>query len=67
MNECYMALHKETKHYFGGKKNGTHIGYPRINFLKAAMTNAKVNKEDYYFIKLSFDENMTPKLTEIIK
>jgi hypothetical protein len=67
MNSCYMAIHKHTGHYFGGKKNGTHIGYPKINFLKAAMTNAKVDKEDYMFISLSFDEHLRPTLTEIIK
>lgn len=66
MNTCYMAIHKETGYYFGGKKNGTHIGYPRINFLKAAMTNAKVNKDDYRFISLSFDELIRPTLTEIL-
>lgn len=66
MNTCFMAIHKETKQYFGGKKNGTHIGYPKINFLKAAMTNASVNKDDYHFISLSFDERLTPTLTEIL-
>jgi hypothetical protein len=65
MNECYMAINKETGHYFGGKKNNTHIGYPKINFLKAAMTNAKVNKDNFHFIMLSFDENGIPTLTHI--
>jgi hypothetical protein len=60
-----MAINKETGHYFGGKKAGTHIGYPKINFLKAVMTNANVNKDHFHFIMLSFDENMTPTLTQI--
>lgn len=65
MRECYMAIHKENGTYFGGKKNGTHIGYPKINFLKSAMTNAKVNKDNYHFIMLSFDERLTPTITKI--
>lgn len=56
MKECYMAVHKETHQFFGGKKNGTHIGYPKINYLKSAMTNAKVIHADYFFIAVSFDE-----------
>jgi hypothetical protein len=60
-----MAVHKETGQYFGGKKNGTHIGYPKINFLKSAMTNAEVNKGDYHFISLSFDEHLTPTFTKL--
>jgi hypothetical protein len=60
-----MAIHKETGEYFGGKKQGTHIGYPKLNFLKSAMTNAKVNKVEYHFIMLSFDEHLQPELTRI--
>jgi hypothetical protein len=60
-----MAIHKVTGEYFGGKKKGTHIGYPRLNFLRSAMTNARVNKDDYHFIMLSFDEHLTPQLTRI--
>jgi hypothetical protein len=60
-----MAIHKVTGEYFGGKKHGTHIGYPKLNYLKSAMTNAKVNKDDYHFIVLSFDEYLQPCLTKI--
>ena len=65
MNTCYMAIHKETKQYFGGKKSGTHIGYPKINYLKAAMTNADVNKEDYYYICAEIDIHLTPTVSLI--
>jgi hypothetical protein len=60
-----MAVNKTTHQFFGGKKQGTHIGYPKLNFLKSAMTNAKVNKDAYYFVALSFNENGLPELTAI--
>jgi hypothetical protein len=62
MDKCYMAVNKNTHQFFGGKKQGTHIGYPKINFLKSAMTIAKVNKDAYYFVVLSFNENGAPTL-----
>lgn len=62
MDKCYIAVNKETHKFFGGKKAGTHIGYPKINYLKAAMTNAEVNHDDYYFMVLSFNENGSPTL-----
>lgn len=62
MDKCYIAVNKETHEFFGGKKQRTHIGYPKLNFLKSAMTNAKVNKGDYYFMVLSFNENGAPTL-----
>jgi FAD synthase len=62
---CYVAVHKKTGKFFGGKKQGTHIGYPKLNFLKSAMTNAKVNKDGYYFVVLEFNENGLPVLTAI--
>lgn len=65
MNICYMAVTKTSGTFFGGKKQGTHIGYPKLNFLKSAMTNAKVNKDDYFFISISFDENLIPTLTKV--
>jgi hypothetical protein len=65
MDKCYMAVNKETMQFFGGKKQRTHIGYPKLNFLKSAMTNAKVNKDDYYFAVLNFDERGMPSLTKI--
>lgn len=64
MDKCYMAVNKETHQFFGGKKQKTHIGYPKLNFLKSAMTNAKVDKDAYLFVSISFDENMTPTLTK---
>jgi hypothetical protein len=65
MDKCYMAVNKETMQFFAGKKQRTHIGYPKLNFLKSAMTNAKVSKEDYYFAVLSFDERGMPTLTKV--
>lgn len=65
LNECYMAINKTTGQFFGGKKTGTHIGYPKLNFLKSAMTNARVNKDAYHFVMISFDENLTPTLTKL--
>lgn len=62
MDKCYMAVDKKTHHFFGGKKAGTHIGYPKLNYLKSAMTNAQVNKDDYYFVEFSFNENGSPQL-----
>jgi hypothetical protein len=62
MDKCYIAVNKNTHQFFGGKKQGTHIGYPKLNFLKSAMTNAKVNKDAYYFVVLTFNENGTPTL-----
>jgi hypothetical protein len=60
-----MAVNRTTGKFFGGKKNGTHIGYPKINYLKSAMTNARVRKSDYYFVMISFDERMVPTLTNL--
>jgi hypothetical protein len=65
MDKCYMAVNKETMQFFGGKKQRTHIGYPKLNFLKSAMTNAKVSKDDYYFAVLSFDERGMPTLNKV--
>jgi hypothetical protein len=65
MDKCYMAVNKTTHAFFGGKKQRTHIGYPKLNFLKSAMTNAKVNKDAYYFVVLEFNENGSPVLTAI--
>jgi hypothetical protein len=64
MDKCYMAVNKETGNFFGGKKQRTHIGYPKLNFLKSAMTNAKVNKDAYFFVSISFDENLVPTLSK---
>ncbi|MDR7001635.1 hypothetical protein [Neobacillus niacini] len=65
MDKCYMAVNKKTGEFFGGKKQRTHIGYPKLNFLKSAMTNARVNKDEYYFVSISFDENMFPHVNDI--
>lgn len=54
---CIVAVHKETGNMFGGKGKGTHIGYPQLGYLKAAMTHAGIkDKSQYRFIKLSFNE-----------
>ncbi|MEH7521740.1 hypothetical protein V7149_00435 [Bacillus sp. JJ1503] len=66
MNKCFMAVNKSTGEFFGGKKNGTHIGYPKINYIKSAMTNARVNKDDYHFVMVSFDENLTPTISKVV-
>jgi hypothetical protein len=58
---CYVAVNKKTNKFFGGK-GGTHIGYPKLQYLKSAMTNAKVNKDAYDFMVLSFNENGAPTL-----
>ncbi|MEI5905614.1 hypothetical protein WAK64_00860 [Bacillus spongiae] len=63
-NTCHMAVHKTTGEFFGGKKNGTHIGYPKRQFLKSAMTNADIKHAEYHFVSLSFDENFTPTLAK---
>jgi hypothetical protein len=67
MDKCYIAVDKKTGNFFAGKKQRTHIGYPKLNFLKSAMTNAKVNKDAYFFVSISFDENMTPTLTKEVE
>lgn len=67
MKECYVAIHKQTGEYFGGKRSGTHIGYPKINFLKSAMTNAKANKDDYKFYKFSFVDKEFPVVIKVEK
>lgn len=65
MKECYVAIHKQTGEYFGGKKSGTHIGYHKINFLKSAMTNAKVDKDGYYYYILSFIDKEFPVVFKV--
>lgn len=56
-DDCIVAVHKETGQMFGGKGKGTHIGYPKIGYLKTAMTNAGIkDKSNYRFIKLSFNQ-----------
>lgn len=60
---CIVAVKKSNGKFFGGKAAGTHIGYPQINYLKAAMTHAKVKHSDYRFVQLSFNEDGVPTLT----
>jgi hypothetical protein len=48
----WIAIHKDTHEIFGGKATkelglGPHVGYRQKRYLKSAMTNAKVNHEDY--------------------
>lgn len=52
--EVFIAVHRQTGRMYGGKKNGTHIGYSKLGALKSAMTIDKLNKEDYHFISLTF-------------
>ena len=52
--EVYIAVNKKNGLMFGGKKNGTHIGYSTIRALKSAMTLNKLNHADYHFISLTF-------------
>lgn len=55
-DDCIMAVHKETGKMFGGSTNGAKVGYSKIGHIKTAMTVAKVNHDDYFFVKLSFTE-----------
>ncbi len=63
MSKCFMAVHKETGKFFISNK-GARSGYSKINFLKSSMSNAEAKYEDYMFVSLSFDENLTPVITE---
>lgn len=62
-----MAVHRVTGKLFGGKSTGTQVGYSKIGPLKAAMTLAEVNPDEFMFIKVSFTEGSfsrpTPTLT----
>lgn len=63
-DSCIVAVHKETGKMFGGKGKGTHIGYPKLGYLKTAMTNAGIkDKSQYRFVQLSFNEDGLPTLT----
>jgi hypothetical protein len=54
---CIVAVHKKTGQMFGGKGKGTHMGYPKMGYLKTAMTNAGItDKSQYRYVKLSFNE-----------
>lgn len=64
-HDCsYMAVHRETGKLFGGKGRGTSTGYNQKRFLKSAMTEAKVNHDDYYIISLSIKDHL-PELSLI--
>jgi hypothetical protein len=63
--EGYLAVHLETGEMFGGKAAGTHIAYPRLRDLRAAMTHAKVSKEDYAFFRLSFNKGLLPTVIQV--
>jgi hypothetical protein len=52
---CWVAIHKETGLFFGGKGTGTQTGYSHKRYLSSAMTEAKVNKDDYYIAPLVVD------------
>lgn len=60
---CVMAVHKETGKFFGGKGNGTHVGYSKKHYLKSAITNAGRTHDDYYYVSISFDNRGLPTLT----
>jgi hypothetical protein len=53
--ECWVAIHKETGKFFGGKGTGTQTGFSSKRDLKVSMTNAKVNHLDYYIAPLVVD------------
>lgn len=68
MNECYMAVNKTTGQFFGGKSGGTHVGYNKLHYLKNAMTYRGIKgdkQREYHFVKLSFDESLTPTITKL--
>jgi hypothetical protein len=68
-------MHRKTGVMFGGKKNGTHIGYSKLGALKSALTLAEKQHSDYRFVSLSFaldsftglatdgDINLIPRIT----
>ena len=58
-----MAVHKETGLFFGGKKNGTHIGYPKLASVKKALTAADRDTKDYYYVGLAFTPYGLPTIT----
>lgn len=65
-DDVYMAVHKMTGKMYGGKKNGTHIGYSKVGALKSAMTLDKLNRDDYHFVKLSFVPDSEYETDEIM-
>lgn len=62
---CILAVHKKKGKMFGGKKNGSHIGYPKIGFLKAALRNVNEDPKDYDYVELLLDEHGEFHLNEI--
>lgn len=64
-DDCVVAVHKETHKFFGGKAGGTHIGYSKKQYLKSAISHAKLSHDDYYYVKISFNEHGMPQLTRL--
>lgn len=68
-----MAV-KDDGELFGGKGSyateagrGTQVAYRKLQYLNSAMTNAKVNKDEYSFFKITFDGETLSSSTELIK
>ena len=62
---AYFAVHKENHTIFGGNKSGTGLGYPKVGFLRSAMTNARLNHEDYEIHKLTINPYGMPNIVTV--
>lgn len=65
MDFCYIAVRTDGK-VFGGK-GGTQTGYRNLGNLKNAMAYRDIDyKSNYKFFKVSFDEQLNPKVEVVV-